>query len=266
SFATKGGRELRLVPGEPVIEIGDLHVEYTTRQCKRLRALDGISLAIRHGETIGVAGRSGSGKSTWIKVLLRLAHPCGGAVQVGGVPLAGGSRADICRLGGFVGPSPVAFAGTIAENIAYGNEHASADDIRRAAELAHLHEEILELPGGYDAVVTERGQNLSGGQRQRLAIARLLLKHAPILILDEATSALDNISGRHVQRSLGVTSTDRPTILVAHRLSTLVDADRIFVFEGGRIVEVGTYEELVRRGGVFTELVLSAKNGVTASP
>src|SRR5262249_57192410 len=123
--------------------------------------------------------------------------------------------------------NPFVFSGTIAENIAYGNVPITAEDIRRAAALANLHEEILAMPGGYDAEVTERGQNLSGGQRQRLAIARILLKNAPILVLDAATSALDNISERHVQRALGLTSTDRTTILVAHRLTTLRDADRL---------------------------------------
>jgi ATP-binding cassette subfamily B protein len=118
------------------------------------------------------------------------------------------------------------------------------------------------MPGGYQVPVAERDQNLSGGQRQRLAIARILLKRPPILILDEATSALDNISERHVQRALGVVDANRTTILVAHRLSTLRDADRIFVFDGGRIVEVGTYDELVRRGGAFSELVHSAENGI----
>ena len=120
------------------------------------------------------------------------------------------------------------------------------------------------MPGGYDAVVTERGLNLSGGQRQRLAIARILLKQTPILVLDEATSALDNISERHVQRSLGVIDRGRTTILVAHRLTTLRDADRILVFDEGRIVEVGTYDALVGLGGVFANLVHSAEFGLTA--
>ena len=117
------------------------------------------------------------------------------------------------------------------------------------------------MPGGYQAAITERGQNISGGQRQRLAMARILLKQPPILILDEATSALDNISEREVQRALGMTSIDRTTILVAHRLSTLRDADRIFVFDEGRIVEVGSFDNLVAAGGVFTELFMSAQNG-----
>ena len=262
SFVVKHRREPRLIPGAPVITAENLAVEYVTPEGKRKRGLAGIDLNIRYGETIGVAGRSGSGKSTWIKALLRLTHPCQGSVYLGGAPLECCTREDVSRILGYVGQQPFVFSGTIAENIAYGVEKATREDVRRAAELAHIHDEILMMPGGYGAVVTERGQNLSGGQRQRLALARILLRQPPILILDEATSALDNISERHVQRALGLTSADRTTILVAHRLTTLKDADRIMVFEEGRIVEVGTYDELVQRGGVFTELVLSAEHGV----
>jgi ATP-binding cassette subfamily B protein len=264
SFLVKTHRLPRLVPGAPVIEIEDLKVEYQTPTGEPFCALNGISLTIRHGETIGIAGRSGCGKSTWIKALLRLNHPCAGKIRVGGVALEDLPRADIGHLFGYVGQTPFVFAGTIAQNIAYGNEHATREDIEHAAKLANLHDEIMAMPGGYDAEVTERGQSLSGGQRQRLAIARILLQEPPILILDEATSALDNISERHVQLALGVTDQDRTTILVAHRLSTLRDAARIFVFDEGRIVEVGNYEELLQRGGVFTELVMSAETGVAA--
>ncbi len=263
SFAPTATRAPCLVPGTPAVEVEGLQVDYATAHGQPLRALDGVTLTIRHGETIGVAGRSGSGKSTWLKVLLRLVHPGGGRVLLGGVPLEEVSRADIGRLIGYLGQTPFVFSGTVTENIAYANENVSAEDIGRAAEMAYLHDEILMMPGGYQATVTERGQNLSGGQRQRLAIARILLKQPPILILDEATSALDNISERHVQRALGLLNADRTTILVAHRLSTLRDADRIFVFDGGRIVEVGSYDELVERGGLFTELVTSAENGVS---
>jgi ATP-binding cassette subfamily B protein len=263
SFETKTKRLPRIVPGEPVIEVEDLRVEYTTAEGQNRLALDGVSLTIRHGETIGVAGRSGSGKSTWVKVVLRLIHASAGSVHLAGLHLGELSREEIGRLCGYVGQQPFVFAGTIAENIAYGNGPVTRQEIEEAARLAYLHDEIMAMPNGYDSEVTERGQNLSGGQRQRLAIARLLLKQAPILILDEATSALDNISERQVQRALGLTSADRTTILVAHRLTTLRDADRIFVFDNGKIVESGSYNELVQRGGVFTELILSAEQGVT---
>ena len=141
----------------------------------------------------------------------------------------------------------------------YGNGEVSLAEVQRAAELANLNDEIMQMPGGYQAVVTERGQNLSGGQRQRVAIARVLLKNAPILILDEATSALDNISERCVQNALGISDADRTTIIIAHRLSTLKDCDRILVFEEGRITALGSYDELVAQGGLFAELVRSAE-------
>src|SRR5207302_9398683 len=168
------------------------------------------------------------------------------------------------RLVGYVGQNPFVFAGSIAANISYGNGSVSAEEIERVARLANLHDEIMDMPDGYQTAISERGQNLSGGQRQRLAIARILLKQAPVLILDEATSALDNISERHVQCALGLTRDDRTTIIVAHRLSTLRDADRILVFNDGRIVEVGDSDALVQKGGIFAQLVMSAENGISA--
>ncbi len=151
------------------------------------------------------------------------------------------------------------FSGTIADNIAYEKPQASLDEIRRAAQLACLDDEIQQMSGEYRAQVTERGQNLSGGQRQRLALARVFLKNPPILILDEATSALDTISERHIQDALTAHG-DRTVILVAHRLTSLLHTDRILVFEDGQLAETGTYDELVARGGVFAELVQSAQN------
>ncbi len=257
--STAVANEPRRAVGEPIIEMGDLIVRYRAPDGKLIKALDGISLSIRHGETIGVAGRSGSGKSTWLKVLLRLTHPHGGRVILGGVPLEQITRETIGQLLGYVGQQPFVFAGTIAENIAYANQKVTPDEIQRAAELANFHAEIMQLLGGYQAPIVERGQNLSGGQRQRLAIARVLLKQPPILILDEATSALDNLSERLVQTALGVRDPDRTTILAAHRLSTLRDADRIVVFDDGRIAEVGSYEDLVQGGGIFAALVASAE-------
>jgi ATP-binding cassette subfamily B protein len=266
SFLLSRSCEPGLKVAEPAIVVRNLNVEYVTPQGKRVHAVDDLSLTIYHGETIGIVGRSGCGKSTFVRVLLRLLHPGSGAVFLGGVRLEDVSRADISRLIGYIGQVPFVFSGTIAENIAYGHDNATMENIRRAAELAHLHDEILQMPGGYQTLLTERGGNLSGGQRQRLAIARILLKQPPILILDEATSALDNISERVVQHSLGVRSANRTTILVAHRLSTLRDADRILVFEDGRIAETGSYTELVQQAGLFRELVLSAENGLGSPP
>jgi ATP-binding cassette subfamily B protein len=246
----------------PLLETENLRVHYRTPDGKTKRGLAGVSVRIEHGETIGVAGRSGCGKSTWLRVLMRLTHPCGGKAWLGGVPLETISREAIGELIGYVGQNPFVFAGTIAENIAYGREDATLDEIQRAAEMACIHDEILEMPGGYRAHVAERGQNLSGGQRQRLALARVFLKNPPILILDEGTSALDNINERRVQAAINAARADRTVILVAHRLSTLLDTDRILVFDQGCVVETGTYQELVSMGGVFTELVRSAEGGV----
>jgi ATP-binding cassette subfamily B protein len=223
-----------------------------------------VSLSVRHGETLGVAGRSGGGKSTWLRILLRLTHPHGGGAWFGGVPLEDVSREAIGRLVGYVGQTPFVFAGTIAENIAYGSDRASLQEIQRAAQMACLHEEILAMPGGYEAPVAERGQNLSGGQKQRLALARVFLKNPPLLLLDEGTSALDTISERSVQSAINEARRDRTVILVAHRLSTLRHTDRVVVFEDGHIVEIGSYQELVRRGGAFAKLVRSADVGPEA--
>ena len=250
--------EPRIDGSAPLFVAEGLRVDYQTKNGDFKRALDGVNLTIQAGETIGVAGRSGCGKSTWLKVMMRLTHPSAGRVMLGGVPIENVSREAIGHLIGYVGQNPFVFSGTIAENIAYGREDATEDEIRKAARMACIHNEIMAMPGGYQAAVAERGQNLSGGQRQRLALARVFLKNPPILILDEGTSALDNISERSVQRAIHAARADRTVILVAHRLSTLLDTDRIFVFDEGRVVETGDYDDLVRRGGVFTELVHSA--------
>src|SRR5581483_4298010 len=206
-------------------------VSYETADGQLRRALDGVSLSIRHGQTIGVAGRSGSGKSTWLRVLMRLTHPQAGQFLLGGVPLESVSRETIGRLVGYIGQVPFVFSGTIRDNIVYGNQGATPEQIEEAARLANIHDEILAMPNGYESRVSERGQNLSGGQRQRLALARIFLKNPAILILDEGTSALDNISERMVQRAISAARADRTVILVAHRLSTLIETDRIFVFD-----------------------------------
>ena len=248
----------RLEAGKHAIVVRNLRADYVSRDRPPVRALDGVSFEIRHGETIGIAGASGSGKSTCVKVLLKLVHPSHGDVFVGGVRLADISRADIARFIGYVGQEPFVFAGTINENIAYGPTSPSFEQVSHVAAVAHLHDEIMQMPAGYEAAVAERGHNLSGGQCQRLALARTLLRQAPILIFDEATSALDNIGERHIQRALEQKG-DRTLIIVAHRVWTLRRADRILVFDKGRIIETGTYEDLVRAGGAFANLVASAR-------
>ena len=263
SFVPTRGRAPEIAVGSPLFVADDLRVVYRTSDGKTKPGLNGVSLAIRHGETIGVAGRSGCGKSTWLRVLMRLTHPSGGSAYLGGVPLESVTREAIADLIGYVGQNPFLFAGTIAENIAYGNEGPTEEKVRHAAWMACIHDEIVAMPGGYDARVAERGQNLSGGQRQRIALARVFLKNPPVLILDEGTSALDNISERRVQQAINAARADRTVILVAHRLTTLLDTDRIFVIDDGRVVETGTYEELVDRDGVFAELVRSADGEIS---
>ncbi|MBX7105479.1 MAG: ABC transporter ATP-binding protein/permease [Gemmataceae bacterium] len=247
----------------PAIEVRDLHADYRLDESRRLRVLNEVSISIKPGETIGVAGCSGSGKSTWLKVILRLLHPVSGAVRVRGVPLENLSRKQISKMFGYVSQNPFLFAGTIEENIRYGCGGGTFADVIQAARRAGIHDEIEDMPDGYATRLAERGQNLSGGQRQRIALARVFLKNPPILILDEATSALDTINERHVQRAIEAAMADRTVILVAHRLSTLADADRILVFEEGRVAESGTYKELLARNGVFASLVEHAKGEAT---
>jgi ABC-type transport system involved in cytochrome bd biosynthesis fused ATPase/permease subunit len=265
SFHTAMHRTARLDDAAPIIATEGLRVSYWTADGRAVEALHGVSLQVRRGETIGVVGRSGSGKSTLVKVLMRIVHPSGGRVAIKGMPLEEVSRPTISQLIGYVGQSPFLFNGSVEDNIQYGCQAIRLpEDIRRAAQRACIHDEILAMPAGYDTVIAERGANLSGGQKQRIALARIFLKDPPILILDEATSALDNISERIVQQAIEAARADRTVILVAHRPSTLSDADRILVFDGGRLVEEGPYHELVKQGGVFAEPVLSA--GGNSSP
>jgi ATP-binding cassette subfamily B protein len=258
SFSVVTLRQPRLDGAVPLLECDRLVVSYPAPDGSSRRILDGVSLSIRHGETIGIAGRSGSGKSTWLRAVLRLVHPGDGRILVGGVPIEALSRQDIGRCIGYVSQTPFVFHGTVRENICYGCGEPDMAAVQEAAAKAHMHDEILALPKGYDTLLGERGGNLSGGQRQRLALARMFLKNPPILILDEGTSALDNISERHVRAAISELRSARTVIMVAHRLTTLNEADRIFVFDHGRVVEEGAYDQLVARGGVFAELVQSA--------
>jgi ATP-binding cassette subfamily B protein len=249
---------------EQMIVVKDLSVDYALPTGGSRRALEGVSLDIRRGEIIGIAGRSGCGKSTFLRALMRLVHVSNGQAVVGGVPLESVDCESFAQLLGYVGQSPFVFSSTVEENIAYERDGASAEQILEAARSACLEQEIEEFPGGIHASVAEKGQNLSGGQKQRLALARVFLKDPPILILDEATSALDTISEGRIQSWLASQRGHRTVILVAHRLSTLRYTDRILVFDDGRIAESGPYDELVARGGIFTELVKSANGQAPA--
>lgn len=258
SFNVVTLRPPRLDGSIPLLECQDLVVEYNTPHGRR-RILDGVTLAIRQGQTIGIAGRSGSGKSTWLRAVLRLLHPTSGEVLVGGVPIGVLSREDIGKSIGYVSQVPFVFSGTVRENIGYGCGAVGLEQIQEAARQAHIHEEIMQMPQGYDTILNERGGNLSGGQRQRLALARMFLKNPPVLILDEGTSALDNISERRVRAAIDHARHSHTVIMVAHRLTTLNETDCIFVFDQGRVVEQGAFDNLVEKNGVFAELVRSAE-------
>ena len=216
--------------------------------------LRGLELFMPAGETTAIVGATGAGKTTVIKLLLRLYDVTGGAITLDGVDLRELTLADLRAAVGLVSQDVFLFHGTVAENIAYGRREASREDIVRAAQLSEAHEFIQALPDGYDTVVGERGQKLSGGQRQRVSLARAVLKNPPVLVLDEATSSVDNETEAAIQRSLARLAVGRTTIVIAHRLSTVRHAQRIYVMDTGRVAEVGTHDELVTAGGIYSTL------------
>ncbi|GET36761.1 ABC transporter related [Microseira wollei NIES-4236] len=213
-----------------------------------------LTLYVPAGKTIAIVGSTGSGKSTVVKLLLRLYEIQSGTITIDGINLQDLKLPDLRRSIGLVSQDVFLFHGTVAENIAYGSFEASLAEIIEAAKIAEAHDFIMGLPQGYDTIVGERGQKLSGGQRQRIAIARAVLKNPPILILDEATSAVDNETEAAIQRSLERITIERTTIAIAHRLSTVRNADCIYVMEQGNIVERGRHEELLERGGIYASL------------
>ncbi|WP_424339988.1 ABC transporter ATP-binding protein, partial [Henriciella sp.] len=223
------------------IEFRDVHFVYPDGS----PALKGLSFSVNPGESVAIVGPSGAGKSTIFNLLLRLYDPLSGAVALDGNDIRGFSGASLRRSTALVAQEALLFDDTIAANIALGRIGAKREEIKEAAKAANAHDFILSLPGGYDAPVGEMGRSLSGGQRQRIALARAILRQAPILLLDEATSALDAESEAKVQAALSEFSKDRTTLIIAHRLSTVRAADRIIVLEDGKLVEEGSHEALM---------------------
>jgi ATP-binding cassette subfamily B protein len=216
--------------------------------------LKGVSFTLRAGNTVAIVGPSGAGKSTISRILFRFYDVLDGAVHIDGQDIRAVTQASLRAAIGIVPQDTVLFNDTIGYNIRYGRPEASDDEMREAARLARIDDFVRGLPDGYDTMVGERGLKLSGGEKQRVAIARTILKGPKILLFDEATSALDTKTEREIQKSLREVSRDRTTLVIAHRLSTVVEADEILVLEQGRVVERGRHEALLARGGIYAQM------------
>ncbi len=240
---------------EPVrgeITLDNVQFRYPARP--ETSALDGVSLTVRPGETVALVGPSGAGKSTVLHLLMRFYDPQSGSIRLDGVDLRAMARADFRRVMALVPQDPVIFAASAVENIRFSRPEASAAEVEAAARAAAAHDFIAALPQGYDTFLGERGVMLSGGQKQRIAIARAILRDARVLLLDEATSALDAESERAVQTAVDGLAKGRTLIVVAHRLATVKRADRIIVFDQGRITAIGSHDDLVAQGGLYARL------------
>jgi ATP-binding cassette subfamily B protein len=234
------------------IAFDNVSFHYPTRP--DFRALDEVDFSVEPGETVALVGPSGAGKSTIVQLLLRFFDPEQGQITIDGVAISDMNRADFRKDIALVPQDPVIFADSARENIRFGRPDATDEEIEAAARAAAAHEFLMELPDGYDTFVGERGVMLSGGQKQRIAIARAILRDAPILLLDEATSSLDSESERAVQSAVDEMAANKTTLIVAHRLATVKKADRILVFEKGKIIASGTHAELVAEGGLYSRL------------
>ncbi|WP_196260542.1 ABC transporter transmembrane domain-containing protein [Pelagibacterium limicola] len=240
------------VPAKGTVAFENVDFTYITRD--EAPILSGLSFAVGPGETVALVGASGAGKSTVFALLQRFYDVAGGRITVDGVDVRDAEPGELRRRFASVDQDPVIFAGTIADNIRFGKPEASMEDVIAAADAALVGEFASSLPDGFDTMVGERGVMLSGGQKQRVAIARALLKDAPILLLDEATSALDAQSEHLVQMALERLMEGRTTLVIAHRLATIRNADRILVLEKGKLIDEGTHDQLVKKDGRYAEL------------
>jgi ATP-binding cassette subfamily B protein len=239
-----------LQPTAGAIDIAQLNFSYVDNR----PVFRHLNLHIPGGQKVGFVGYSGSGKSTLLNLLLRLYEPQAGAIRIDGQDIAQATQESLRRAIAMIPQDPMLFHRSLMENIRYGRLDASDDEVIAAASKAHAHDFILETEDGYDSLVGERGVKLSGGQRQRIALARAILKDAPILLLDEATSALDSVTERHIQNSLAELMQGKTVLVVAHRLSTLARLDRIVVFHHGEIIEDGSPAELLAREGHYARM------------
>ena len=246
-----GKQEIGIAKGE--IDFHDVSFSY---QGTSSPALAKINFRVKAGQTVALVGHSGAGKSTIANLLPRFYEPTSGVISLDGIPISEISLGSLRNQIGIVSQEVVLFNETIAWNIGYGGNNASQEEIMKAAELAYAHLFISKMERGYETVIQNGGSNLSGGERQRLAIARALLKNPPILILDEATSALDSESEFFVQKALGNLMQHRTTVVIAHRLSTVVKADCILVVEQGKIIEMGRHAELIEQDGPYKKIYL----------
>ena len=244
----------RPVPDKVAGKIAFENVSFAYPSRRDLPALTGLDLTIKPGETVAIVGPSGAGKTTIIQLIQRFYDPDQGRIALDGIGLHEMRRRDFRAHMALVPQDPVIFATSARDNIRFGRLDATDAEVEEAARAAAAHEFITALPEGYDSYVGERGVMLSGGQKQRIAIARAILRDAPVLLLDEATSALDAESERAVQTAVDALSRARTTIIVAHRLATVKKADRIIVMEAGQIVATGTHDTLVAEGGLYARL------------